>query len=195
MAYSHSKLIAFQTCPLKYRYEKIDKLDVSQEGIFENIAFVLGSAVHNALEFLYKHKRNKNTLQKDQIISYFEKVWSDEIQRLDTKHGKQVFSAQEREACIERAKGYLNWYYDKYYPFDQAITDSVEKQSWIEIKPGVKFTGKIDRLDVDGQTAVIVDYKTSRTLPKDEDDVAKDQLAIYGLGIQHDYTDKFTKII
>ena len=104
MAYSHSKLMAYQTCPLKYRYEKIDKLDVVQEGVFENIAFVLGSSVHSALEFLYKHKRNKNTLQKDQIISYFEKVRNDEIERLDTKHEKQVFSVQERESCVERAK-------------------------------------------------------------------------------------------
>lgn len=195
MAYSHSKLQAYLTCPLKYRYEKIDKLDVVQEGIFESMALVLGSSVHNALEYLYKLVRNKLKIEKSQLIWYFHTARKQEMEVLDTKYDKQVFPPAEQEVAIDRGVGYLNRYFDTYSPFDQAITDSVEKSSWIDLKKGVKFVGKVDRLDIQGETAIIVDYKTSRTLPKDEDDVTKNQLAIYGLGIQHDYGDKFKRIV
>ncbi|MFA7284904.1 MAG: PD-(D/E)XK nuclease family protein [Candidatus Absconditabacterales bacterium] len=195
MAYSHSKIQSYLQCPLKYRFEKIDKLEVQQEGIFESIAFVVGSSVHAALEYLYKQSRNKIIPPKDQVIAYFDQERQREIAALDEKYDRPVFSVDERDVSRHRALEYINRYYDTYHPFNQAVTDSVEKQMRIEIKPGVKFTGIVDRLDIQGETAIIVDYKTNRSLPPDAYDTIKDQLSIYGLAIQNDYGDKFKTII
>ena len=45
---------------------------------------------------------------------------------------------------------YREWYWDTYYPFDQAITDSVEKNISSEIVKDIKFTGIVDRMDIRG---------------------------------------------
>lgn len=195
MAYSHSQLQLFQTCPLKYRYEKVDKYKVSADEDIENLYFVLGTSVHSWLEELYKFTRNKATPTYAYVLWKYNEMWTGEIDRINNKFGREYFDKNDLENFHHRWVKYIERYYDKYHPFDQAITDSTEKNMWIEIKPNIKFTWKIDRFDISGNTAIIVDYKTNRSLPQNQYDIIKDQIGIYGLAIQQDYGDKFDKII
>ena len=48
--YSHSRLEAFKSCPLKYKFNYIDKIKREEEGIE---AF-LGSRFHKVMEKIYK---------------------------------------------------------------------------------------------------------------------------------------------
>jgi hypothetical protein len=60
--------------------------------------------------------------------------------------------------------------------------------------PGVKFQAKMDRFDVKGETAYIVDYKTTKSLPKEQEDTIKKQLSLYALAVQQNYGDKIRQI-
>ncbi len=195
MAYSHSQLQLYQTCPLKYRYEKVDKYKVSTDEDIENLYFVLGTSVHSWLEELYKFTRNKAIPTYGYVLGKYNEMRNSEISRINEKFGRIYFDPQDLDNFHHRWVTYIQWYYDKYNPFNQSITDSTEKTVWIEIKPNIKFMWKIDRLDVDWDTAIIVDYKTNRSLPPNQYDSIKDQIGIYWLAIEQDYGDKFKKII
>jgi len=45
-----------------------------------------------------------------------------------------------------------------------------------------------------GRDMTIVDYKTSKQLPTDQNDVPKDQITLYALAIKHDYSSKLDRI-
>lgn len=194
--YSHSQLQTFQTCPLKYRFEKIDAIPVPKVAA---IPLSLGTAVHSALETLYAYRRNLVVSSKEQVLQWFDEAWQQEVDRENEKTAAEqldyAFSKEDVEQAIVRGRQYIQWYYDTYYPFDQAVTDSVEKNIVVELAPGVKLKGKIDRFDVKGETAIVVDYKTSRSIPKDQNDTIKDQLALYGAAITQEYSDKFREVI
>lgn len=194
--YSHSQIQSYQKCPLRYRFEKIDAIPVPKVAA---IPLSLGTAVHSALETLYGYRRNLVVSSKDELLKRFDDAWIQEIELADQKAAAEqldyAFSQEDREQAVVRGRQYLQWYYDTYYPFDQAITDSVEKNIIVELAPDVKLKGKIDRFDIKGDTAIVVDYKTSRSMPKDKDDTIKDQLALYGAAIMQEYSDKFTKVL
>lgn len=51
--WSHSRISTYETCPLKFYYQYIEKPEL-EDVLGKNIALVLGSSVHNTLEWLYK---------------------------------------------------------------------------------------------------------------------------------------------
>lgn len=53
MLYSHSRLETFENCPLKFKYQYVEKVDVPRR---DSIEAFLGSRVHETLEALYKNK-------------------------------------------------------------------------------------------------------------------------------------------
>lgn len=194
MAYSHSQLQLFNKCALRYRFKYVDKLDADRERE-ESLPLTLWSATHNALEFLYKQRRNYITLHLEDIVDFYDWFRSEELKKMGEKYGKSIFDDTDIDNFQSRGREYIKRYYQTYFPFDQAITDSVEKRMIAEILPWVKFQWIIDRIDIKNNEIQIIDYKTNRSIPTDHEDTIRDQLNIYGLAIQQDYGDKFTTII
>jgi len=88
---------------------------------------------------------------------------------------------------------YLQWYHETYEPFDVRVMGI---EDWISVRldEQINFRGKLDRLDADGDTIVITDYKTSRRLMPDDDDTNREQLVLYAHGVKHNYGRKFGQI-
>jgi len=65
--YSHSQIQMYLSCPLKFCYEKIEKIrpDIPNE----SLTLVLGTATHKALEELYKKVPIVKSSQNYKIIS------------------------------------------------------------------------------------------------------------------------------
>jgi RecB family exonuclease len=63
-----------------------------------------------------------------------------------------------------------------------------------EDKNGIKFRGFIDRLDKEGETFIINDYKTNKNLPPESKEEYREQLTLYGLGVQQNYAKYFKNI-
>jgi RecB family exonuclease len=72
-------------------------------------------------------------------------------------------------------------YYDKYSPFEEISVVATEASIIFELNDQTKFRGFIDRLDKEGETFIINDYKTNKNLPPESKEEYKEQLTLYGL--------------
>jgi putative RecB family exonuclease len=184
--YSFSQIGTFQTCPLKYKYQYIDKL--GKETKEENLNLTLWSVFHESLEFLYKQRSNTIEVSLDELLLKYEQLWA-------------KYLADFMEAPIEadlhmfqsRGREYLRWYYETYQPFNTRVM-GVEDWVRFRLEDGIDFMGKLDRMDAAGDTIVITDYKTSRRLMPDDEDTNREQIVLYAHGIKQTYGRKFTTI-
>lgn len=182
------------TCPRKYRYQYIDKIPVATKQA--NMSFILGNSVHNALEKLYNHVTPTSIPTEDELMDRYLTIWKEElddaIQRAwwDNPFTEEMTSTQQ-----EYGMEFLQWYYREYAPFDQDITMQTEMNISGNITPEITFSGKIDRVAVDGDTLIIYDYKTSKSYDPDNNDKVKKQLTLYGWLLYNTYKDKCHKII
>ena len=201
MAYSHSQIQLYKKCPMQYRFNKIDKL-----GTYEtNVHFLLWTVTHEVLQYIYNYRRNLKTPAKSDVLNFANDTRAEASQKfVEEKSWDETDYGQILQDAKARIDIYIEWYWDTYYPFDQAITDSVEKNISSEIVKDIKFTGIVDRMDIRGivwldgaseNIITIVDYKTNKSLPINDDDSIYDQLNIYALSIQQKYAGKFAKIM
>jgi len=183
--YSHSRLATFENCPLKYKFQYLDKLKKPEEATVE--AF-LGSRVHEALEKLYKDQffEKPNTLE-DLIAFYkseWEKNWTPQV-RIVRKGLTQHHYFNYGAKCIRN-------YYEQYAPFDQSQTLATEAHIAfpLDAKGNYQLQGYIDRLSkrADG-TYEIHDYKTGQKLPTQHEADAGRQLALYQIGVAARWND------
>lgn len=191
--YSFSQIQSYTQCPLKYRLEKIDKIkpDIPSESLH----LVLGSAVHGALEFLYKKVSDMQKPTQEEVLAEYENLWTQELEDINQSHDREFFMEDDLEAFHYRGTEYIKYYFEEYAPFDQAIAMKTEENVFFELAEDINFSGKIDRLDIDGETLIINDYKTSKSLPKDDKDSIKEQIILYGIGVQKDYGSKIKKMV
>jgi DNA helicase-2/ATP-dependent DNA helicase PcrA len=144
---SYTSLSKFLHCPLSFYYETILRVPYQK-----NDALAFGSAVHHALEYMYKDmKKNGAFPTKEEVLSSFGYAMYLE---------SACFTPIQYERRKEQGTTILTEYYDHY------INDSVSKNVEIEFKvpryllDGVPVTGKIDKIEFEGSTCKVVDYKT-----------------------------------
>lgn len=180
MRVSYSALNTYQQCPLKFKFQEIDRIRVpkSMEAVFGNI-------IHSCLKFMFERTPLYPTL--DEVINRFDNLW----------HEKEVNKIQpdEEKAYYEDGISMLKNFYRLNQPWNFDVVDLESKfeilipDSNLQNPPAAKqethiLAGIIDRIDktADGNFEII-DYKTSRRMP-DQDTLDKDlQMSIYHLGI------------
>lgn len=62
--FSISKIGAYETCPLQYKYAYIDRIKVEAEDTVETF---LGNIVHKVLEKLYRDKRFEKLMSLEEM--------------------------------------------------------------------------------------------------------------------------------
>ena len=70
--FSHSRIGCFEQCPLKYKFNYIDKLETEIEDTVE--AF-LGKRVHETLEKLYKDLKFQKLNTLKELLDFFNSEW------------------------------------------------------------------------------------------------------------------------
>lgn len=150
---SASSIGTFHQCPLKFRYNKIDKIpDVSGE------AAVMGNFVHDVLEALYKLPAEERTIENARELA--KKVWDEiwvEQATSSVKNSEEVRLFRWRSwFCIENL-----WSLEDPQKLEPAGLE-FEISGDIE---GVTVKGFIDRYSIlkDGKSLVVSDYKTGKT--------------------------------
>lgn len=184
-SYSHSKIGAFETCRLQYKFAYIDRVKVEAEDTIETF---LGSRVHEALEKLYRDKKFEKLLTLDELLATFNKIWqekwTDSIIIV-----KKDYTAENYRKMGERQ---LTDYYNRYKPFDKGRTIGLETQDFLSLdaEGKYKFHIRIDRLvDMGNGLYEVHDYKTSSSLPKQEDLDSDRQLAMYSQWVKQNFKD------
>lgn len=182
--YSHSRLSTFKTCPLKYKYAYIDKIERPTQGVE---AF-MGSRVHDVLEKLYTDIKICKINDLDELLELYRKNW-DKLWHKDVVIAKKEYSADNYKdlgvECITR-------FYNRYQPFDQAIVLGTEMNINFSLAEDESkhFRGIIDRLDQKSDGVYeIHDYKTSASLPLQSYLDSDDQLAVYHMALKEKFND------
>lgn len=179
MIYSHSRLGTFENCKQAFKLRYIDKIELGIDGVE---AF-MGSRVHNALEYLYNKVKMGVIPEMAEILKYYQDDWDKEVHD-DIRIVKKQYSLDDYRKLGEKC---VIDYYSQNHPFKQNVIEN-EKRILVNID-GIKIQGFIDRLDWNGDTIEIHDYKTSGTLPS-QAKIDKDrQLALYQIAIQEMYPD------
>jgi len=171
MQISFSSINIFKDCPQKFKFQVIDKIKTPiNKGAF------LGSSIHEALKWLYSQDPAFPTLEE--LLNYFKNNW---------KPSENIFKDKsEDELYFTDGLRILREYYLKNSHFKPNIFN-LEMPIKIQIEDKINnethfITGKIDRIDKKEDGFEIIDYKTIKKIPSEENIKANLQLAIYYLG-------------
>ncbi len=184
--YSISRVGVFDDCRLRYRYQYIDRLKADKE----TIEAYMGSRVHEALQEFYGFVRNGVVKSREWLLDTYESLWdrnlTDAVKVVRQEYAPDDYRRKGRK-CLED-------YYGTYAPFDRAKTVATEKKVTFKLRDEageVEFLGFIDRLDWDDRAKVfeIHDYKTSGSLPSQEEADRDEQLGLYHLAVRSEWPD------
>ena len=164
---SATKIETYDTCPLKYRLKHID--NVSERKTRATLEF--GSIMHAVLEEFHGLKIAEQT--EENLKYLLNKNWREDA--FEYRLRGEEFRKQGEEILSD------------YFRFIQENPPNVLKRespfSYVMDEINVKISGKIDRIDQDGDTLAIVDYKTSKKKEKAETNL---QMALYTEAILRD---------
>jgi DNA helicase-2/ATP-dependent DNA helicase PcrA len=134
-------------CPLEFYFKNLIRIPSPK-----NEATEFGSSVHYALEQLFKNIRDNNGFfhSKEQFIKDFE--WY-------MHRHRESFTKEQFERRLEYGQEVLINYYDKYINTWNKIV-AVERNIRNVVVNGVPLKGKLDKLEFDGRSVNVVDYKT-----------------------------------
>ncbi len=162
VAYSHSQLKTFDECQLRFRYKYIDK--IPEPATTPSPALKFGTILHDVLEQLYKQIQNSGQpLAKEILTDRFRSQMSQFRDEYDAVSDVS-FSSQDFDDRIALGIEMIDRYYETYAPFDQMKVNGLEQHVNFSLSNGSKFRGVIDRLDIKDGQAVIVDYKTDKSI-------------------------------
>ena len=181
---SYTALSKFLHCPLAFYYETILKVPFQK-----NDALAFGSAVHYALERMFRDmkERRGEFPDKDHVLGLFGSAMYAE---------SSSFTPLQFDRRMEQGRELLTDYYDHYI-------NSFHKDVEIEFKvpryylDGVPVTGKIDKIELNGDSCKVVDYKTGdpdksanayTAPPNEKDPLGGDywrQMVFYKLLLEH----------
>lgn len=144
---SYTTLSKFLRCPLEFYYETILRVPFQK-----NDALAFGSAVHHALEYMYKDmKKNGAFPTKEEVLSSFTYALYLE---------SACFTPIQYDRRKEQGTTILTEYYDHYIAGAPVQNVEIEFKVPRYLLDGVPVTGKIDKIEFEGSTCKVVDYKT-----------------------------------
>lgn len=169
MRISYSALDTYQTCPLKYKFQNIDRIKTpkSKEAVF-------GSTIHATMKFIHTPGILSPTLE--QALEYFSANWNSEVFENEI----------EERAAFSQGVRIIQRYYQKNSPADANIVD-LESRFEFPLCSGETATGAethvvsgiIDRIDKTDEGYEVIDYKTTKKMPTQEKVDSDLQLSVY----------------
>lgn len=163
---SPSRLLAFLDCPRRYRFAYLDRPQPSRRSQRGHTS--VGTSVHNALRDWWDLPLPERTpaagarlVREDWVAVGFRDA---------------AQSLQWRERSAGAVTAYLRG-------VDPASQPRGIERTVSFVTGGMRVSGRIDRLDERGGELVVVDYKTSRIPPRDDDARTSLALALYAAAL------------
>jgi DNA helicase-2/ATP-dependent DNA helicase PcrA len=170
LSLSHQKIDDYLTCPKKYRYIHILKVPIRQHH-----TVIYGHAIHQAIRHYHMTRLAGEVPPLSDLEKVFRAAWRAEgflTRQHEELRLREGLTALERFYAYEQQDETLPTYVERHFSF---------------VENGIRIVGIFDRIDMAGDEAVIIDYKTSTV--SDTDQAAKRtkesrQLAIYALAYE-----------
>ena len=152
-----SKIDSYRDCPLRYRLQYVDKLDVPSKP-----AMVVGSCVHKALE--RAHERRWRAGDAAEAAQYLRDLWA-RVKDSTTQDGRSAAITRVETLAAQGIPWYLNW------RWGTGQFDIATEERWRATVPGtgIELQGTWDRLYRAGGQTVVSDVKSGKALPRDMD--------------------------
>ncbi len=183
--YSYSRIGCFEQCPRKYKFKYIEKPKID---IPVGVEAFLGNMVHKTLEQCYKLAQRGKVMVLDELLAYYERIWKENLPE-NLKIVRDEMAADDYFGIGQKA---LRVYHDRYYPYDREITLDLERKVILALDADGKYKlqGFIDRLARDSSGRLrIHDYKTSSSLPTQQEVDTDSQLALYQIAVEEMWPD------
>jgi RecB family exonuclease len=181
--FSHSSIGSYKQCPKRYELTYLQKGKVQKE---DTVELFLGKRVHECLEVLYHYANLGNTwLLKDLtdlFIVLWEEKWNNDI--------KIVRFGLPALHYLDLGIKQLTDYYNKYHPFNQHKSLSLEQKLYFNLAQDEKYvmSGVIDRIEeIEPDYLAIHDYKTGKNMMSQKECDSDRQLATYAIGVLNKY--------
>jgi RecB family exonuclease len=164
MRISYSAFDTYKTCPLKYKFQEIDKIRTpkSKEAVF-------GSILHDTMKFIHTPGILSPTL--DQAMEHFSNSWNPAVWE----------NPDEERAAFTQGVKIIQDYFKRNNPADFNIVN-LESRFQIELPDTGEnhiISGIIDRIDRTDDGYEIIDYKTTKKMPTQERVENDIQLSVY----------------
>jgi DNA helicase II / ATP-dependent DNA helicase PcrA len=144
-------------CPLEFYFKNLVRIPSPK-----NEATEFGSAVHYALEQLFRKMSGRpgdlegQNNKPDQFPP--KEVFIADFEWYMHRH-RESFTKEQFARRLEYGHDVLSNYYDKYIQsFNKIVT--IERNISSVVVKGVPLKGKLDKLEFDGKSVNVVDYKT-----------------------------------
>ncbi|HRT03188.1 MAG TPA: PD-(D/E)XK nuclease family protein [Candidatus Diapherotrites archaeon] len=187
MDFSYSRIETFKQCPLKFKYNYLEKPEIPPSTTIESF---LGTIVHSTLQKLYEDLKYSKLNSLDDLLSFYYKQWDSEYFKTQITIVKEGLSPENYK---QTGKEFIKNYYEKYKPFNQGKTLGTELKFNLQISDPetscvYNITGYIDRLTLVSDNFIeIHDYKTNN-VPKTQEQIEKDaQLPLYAIAVKKLY--------
>jgi putative RecB family exonuclease len=163
---SYSQISRYQTCPLWYKLQYIDKLKPKERPYLS-----FGDVIHQCAEYFFKVPTpHPPSLEK--LLGFYENNWISD--GYETPEQEQQYKEYGKQLLAE--------FWKNHYPsFRMPL--AVEYQFFVNVD-GVGLSGKIDRIDKLGDGVSVVDYKTSQNLFTNAQLEQDLQLTFYQLAVE-----------
>lgn len=177
---SFDQVNSYLDCPLKYRFLHVDKIPPPPHH-----ALTFGRAIHFTIRDYLKLKMGGKKIPLDRLFEIYRSHWVPEG-FLDIRHEEMRF--EEGKRMLENL-----WKKEEASPI---IPIYVEKEFKIKINT-IKLLGRWDRVDMEEDGAIIIDYKASKI--KDQKSADREtkrnlQLALYCYSFEKLYDRKVKEV-
>lgn len=183
--YSYSRIGCFENCPRQYKFRYIEKPDIIKP---EGVEAFMGKMVHETLEKCYSLAQHGRVMADEELLAYYRRRWNESL----PENLKVVREDMTAEDYYNAGAEALRKYHARYAPFDQELILGLERRVVFGLDSGgnYKMQGYIDRLTRDNNGKLrIQDYKTSASLPSQQDVDNDEQLALYQIAVQEMWPD------
>ena len=181
--YSYSKITCFEQCPLRFKFQYIDKIKTEIE---QTIEAFLGGIVHEVLEKLYTDLKFQKVMKINEVLDFYSDLWQKNLNDAIVI----VKKGYDKENYRKMGEKFLTDYYNHYKPFDKGKVLGLETTEFIDLDDKYKFHVRIDRLnEAEDGAYEIHDYKTGGYLPEQVKFEEDRQLALYSLWVLKKFGD------
>ncbi len=137
----------YLSCPLEFYFKNLIRIPSPK-----NEATEFGSAVHYALEQLFRK------MQKNDNLFPIKKEFIEDFEWYMNRH-RESFTNEQFKRRMEYGHEVLGNYYDTQVPFANKIV-AIERNIRNVVVKNVPLKGKLDKLEFDGKNVNVVDYKS-----------------------------------